>query len=60
VVLLLPSKSLVEQGQDLRHIELHIFEVQVILTVFLHFQEIIKLEIKLEKTTGTTCSLSVR
>lgn len=32
----LPGKPLVQQCQDLGYIELHVFEIEVLLIVFLH------------------------
>jgi hypothetical protein len=51
---LLPCKTLVQESQDLRHIELHIFEIQVLLVVFLHLQEIVELEIQLQQASRTS------
>lgn len=48
---LLPCKSLVEQGQDFWHIELNVFKIQFIMVVLLHFQEIVQLEIKLQESS---------
>ena len=43
---LLPREAFVQQRQDLWHVELDIFQVQVILIVLLHLKQIIKLEIQ--------------
>jgi len=48
---LLPGKAFVEESQDLRDVELDVFKVEIILVVLLHFQKVIKLEIKLQKAT---------
>lgn len=52
---LLSRKALVEQGQDFRNIELHIFKVKVFLIVFLHLQEIVKLQVEFQQTSSSTC-----
>lgn len=44
----LSRKSLVEQSQDLGHVELYIFEVESFLIIFLHLQKIVQFEVKLE------------
>ena len=44
----LPGKSLVQQCQDLGYIELHVFEIEVFLIVFLHLQQVIELQIEFE------------
>lgn len=38
---LLPSESLVQKGKNFWYVELDILEVQLVLSVFLHLQEII-------------------
>lgn len=45
---LLSCKSFVEERKHLGDIELDIFQIEVFKVVFLHLQEIVKLEIKLE------------
>lgn len=52
----LPREALVEQGQDLRHVELHVFQIQVFLIVLLHLEQVVEFEIKLQQATGTTCA----
>jgi hypothetical protein len=46
---LLPREALIQQHQHLTDIKLDILEIQILLVVFLHLQQIIKLEIKLEQ-----------
>ncbi len=46
----LPRKALVEQCQDLGNVELDVFQIQVVLVVLLHLQEVVELEIELEET----------
>lgn len=45
---LLSCKSFVEERKHLGHIELDVLQIKVFEVVFLHLQEIVKLEIKLE------------
>lgn len=52
---LLPREAFVQQRQDLWHVELDIFQVQVILIVLLHLKQIIKLEIQFKETSIATC-----
>ena len=49
---LLPCEALVEQRQDLRDIKLDILEIEIVLAVLLHLEQVIELQIKLEQTTG--------
>jgi hypothetical protein len=51
----LPGESLIQKGKNFRHVELDIFEVQLFLSIFLHFQKIVELEIELQKATITPC-----
>ena len=44
----LSRKPLVEQSQDLGHVELYIFEVESFLIVLLHFEKIVQFKVKLE------------
>lgn len=37
--------------KKLRHVELHVLEIEIFLSVFLHLEQIVKLEIKLEKSS---------
>lgn len=46
---LLSSEPLVEQGQDLGDVELDIFEIEGLLVVLLHFEQIIELEVEFEQ-----------
>jgi hypothetical protein len=48
---LLACKTLVEKGEDLADIELDIFEVEILLVVFLHLQEIVKFQVQLQQST---------
>lgn len=57
--LLLPRKPLVEQYKHFRNVKLHIFEVEVVLAILLHFQQIVQLEIQFQKTPRTSCSALV-
>lgn len=50
---LLPSEPLVQKGKNFRYVELDILEVQLVLSVLLHFQEIVELEIELQKASVT-------
>lgn len=40
---LLTCEPLVEQDQDLGHVELHVLQVQIFLVVFLHLEKIVQL-----------------
>lgn len=42
---LFPCESLVEQGQHLWYVELDVFEIQIILSILLHFKQIVQLQI---------------
>ncbi len=42
---LLPCKALIQQRQDLWHVELYILEIKRLLVVLLHFEKIVELEI---------------
>lgn len=48
---LLSRKSLVQQSENLGDVELHVFEIQVILSILLHLEQVIQLKIQLEETT---------
>lgn len=50
---LLAREALVQESQDLRHIELHVFKVQIFLAVFLHLQQIVQLQIEFQQTSST-------
>lgn len=45
---LLPGKTLVEKGQDFGHVELDVFEVEFVLVVFLHLEQVVKFEVQLQ------------
>lgn len=57
VSLLLPRKPLVEQYKHFGNVKLHIFQVEVVLAILLHFQQIVQLEIQFQKTPRTACQL---
>lgn len=44
--LFLAGKPLVQKGENLRHIELDVFEVEVFLSVLLHLEQVVEFEIK--------------
>ncbi len=46
---LLPSKALVEKSKNLGDVELDVFQVKVVLVVFLHLKEIVELEIEFQE-----------
>lgn len=48
---LLPSKSLVEQCKDFGDVELDVFEIQLVLVIFLHLKQIIELEVQFEQSS---------
>ena len=55
---LLASKPLVQECQNLGDIELDILKIKVLEVVFLHFQQVIEFQIKLQKSASTTCQKS--
>lgn len=46
---LLPSKSLVEQCKNFGNIELNVFQVQFVLVVLLHLEQVVKLEVEFQQ-----------
>ena len=42
---LLPCKSFVEQGKNFGDIELHIFQVKVVLAILLHFEQVVEFQV---------------
>ena len=42
---LFAGKALVEQGEHLGHVELHVLKVEVFLVVLLHLEKVVELEI---------------
>lgn len=51
---LLSRKSLVEQGKHLGYVELHVFQVKLILIILLHLKQIVQLKIEFQKTSVAT------
>lgn len=51
--LLFPRKSFIEERQHFRNIKLNIFEIEIFLSVLLHLEQVVKLEIQLQQTTST-------
>ena len=45
----LPCKSLVEKCKHLRHVKLDILEIQILLIILLHLEQIVKFEVELQK-----------
>lgn len=45
---LLSGKTFIEQGKYFGDVELDIFQIEVVLAVFLHFEQIIKLQVKFQ------------
>lgn len=54
---LLSCESLVQEGKDLGDVELDILQIQIILIVLLHLEQIVQLEVKLKQATVTSCGL---
>ncbi len=54
---LLPRKPLVKQRQHLGHVELHVLEVEVVLVVLLHLEQVVQLEVQLEQAAVASCTL---
>lgn len=50
---LLPSEPLVQKGENFRYVKLDVLKVQLFLSVFLHFQKIVKLQIELQEAAIT-------
>lgn len=50
----LPCESLVQQRQDLWHVELYIFKIKVVLVFLLHFEQVVELQIKLKQSPITS------
>jgi hypothetical protein len=44
---LLSGEALIQEREDLGYVELHVFEVEFLLAVFLHLEEIVELKVKL-------------
>jgi hypothetical protein len=44
----LPCKLLVEMNEQLRHIELHVLEIEIFLAVFLHLEQVVELQVKFQ------------
>lgn len=53
---LFPSKSLVKKCQNLGDIKLHVFQIKIFLTVLLHLEQVVQLEIEFKKPTIATCA----
>lgn len=53
---LLAGKALVEQREHLGNVELDVFQVEVVLAVFLHLEEVVQLEVEFEETAIPPCS----
>lgn len=51
---LFSSKPLVQQSEHLGNIELNVFEIELILVVLLHLEQVIQLKVKLQKTSVAT------
>jgi hypothetical protein len=47
---LLARETLIQESKHLGNIELNVLEIELVLVVFLHLEEIIKLKIKFEET----------
>lgn len=48
---LLPSKSLIEQCKDFGDVKLNVFEIQLVLVIFLHLKQIIELEVEFKQSS---------
>ena len=51
---LLSGEALVEKVEHLGDVELDVFQIQILLVVFLHFEKIIQFEVELEKASVAT------
>lgn len=48
---LLPREPLVQQCEDLGDVELNVLQIQIVLAVFLHFEQIVQLQIQFEESS---------
>jgi hypothetical protein len=51
---LLPCKPLIEKSQYLGNVELNILQIKVLLAIFLHFEQVIKLQVKFKQSSSST------
>lgn len=52
--LFLPCEAFVEKSQDFRYIKLNVFQFEFVLSIFLHFEQIIEFQIEFEKSSCTS------
>ena len=50
----LSREPLVQEGEDFADVELHVLEIEVLLVIFLHLKEIVKLEIQFQQASRST------
>lgn len=50
---LLPCKPLIKKREHSRNVKLDILEIEIFKVVLLHLQQIVKLEVQLQKATST-------
>ena len=53
----LAGEALVEEVQDLGHVELDVLEVEVLLVILLHLEQVVELEIEFEEPSVATCGV---
>ena len=51
---LLPCKPLIEKSQYLGNVELNILQIKVLLAIFLHLEQVIKLQVKFKQSSSST------
>ena len=51
---LLPCEAFVQQCQHLGDVELDVFEIQIVLVILLHLEQVVELQIELEETPVAT------
>lgn len=52
--LFLPCKPLIEKSQYLGNVELDVLQIKVFLAVFLHLEQVIKLQVKFKQSSSST------
>lgn len=53
---LLAREALVQESKHFCDVELDVLEIEVLLTVLLHFEEIVEFEVELQQASIPTCS----
>jgi len=56
---LLAGETLVKQGENLGNVEVNVFEVELVLVVLLHLEQVVQLKVEFEKPAVAACSALV-